>query len=332
MLQRRRLWLVLILLAAFALRVHALGAKSLWYDELRQIEVASHPLAGFPTELAQHSARPLDYWLTHYLLRAGRQEFWLRFPALVWGTLSVALMFVLAQSWFDGRTALIAAALMAAAPIGVQYSQELRPYALYLLFTLISFWSLGRALRPHPPAPSPDDEKKKRRQERGSSLAVANPASSSPQVCTLSEAERSRRASSRGRGQRGEAIFWLIFALASVGGALTHYFYAFPLTAQVLFVAGLFLFQKSRWPQFAACLAGALAGCAALFVAANPLTLTVFAGNFLGALVKAPVSSLPVDPFAAGGADKIDQAFFVKGLLPTAAAPAPPSSSSTCWR
>jgi hypothetical protein len=113
---QRRLWLVLILLAAFAFRVHTLGAKSLWYDELRQIEVASHSLADFPSELAKHSARPLDYWLTHYLLRAGHQELWLRFPALLWGTLSVALMFPLARRWFDGRTALIASALMAAAP------------------------------------------------------------------------------------------------------------------------------------------------------------------------------------------------------------------------
>ena len=119
---QRRLWLMLILLAAFAFRVHTLGAKSLWYDELRQIEVASHPLADFPSKLANHSARPLDYWLTHYLLRAGPQAFWLRFPALLWGTLSVALMFPLARRWFDGRTALIAIALMAAAPIGVQYS------------------------------------------------------------------------------------------------------------------------------------------------------------------------------------------------------------------
>lgn len=288
---QRRLWLMLILLAAFAFRVHTLGAKSLWYDELRQIEVASHPLADFPSELAKHSARPLDYWLTHYLLRAGPQEFWLRFPALLWGTLSVALMFPLARRWFDGRTALIAIALMAAAPIGVQYSQELRPYALYLLFTLISFWGLERALRPHPPAPSPE-------------------------VCTLSEAERSRRATSGEEGRGGEARFWLLFALASIGGALTHYFYAYLLTAQVLFVAGLFLFLKLRWPQLAAFMVSALAGYAALFVAANPLTLTVFAGNFLGALAKAPVSSLPVDTFAAGGADKIDQAFFVKGLLP----------------
>lgn len=288
---QRRLWLVLILLAAFAFRVHTLGAKSLWYDELRQIEVASHPLADFPSELAKHSARPLDYWLTHYLLRAGHQELWLRYPALLWGTLSVALMFPLARRWFDGRTALIASALMAAAPIGVQYSQELRPYALYLLFTLISFWGLERALGPHPPAPSPE-------------------------VCTLSEAERSRRATSGEEGREGEAGFWLLFALASIGGALTHYFYAYLLTAQALFVAGLFLFLKLRWPQLAAFMMSALAGYAALFVAANPLMLTLFAENFLGALVQAPVSSLPVDTFAAGGADKIDQAFFVKGLLP----------------
>ena len=37
----RRALPLLILLAAWALRVHALGAKSLWYDELRQVEVAS---------------------------------------------------------------------------------------------------------------------------------------------------------------------------------------------------------------------------------------------------------------------------------------------------
>ena len=98
---RPRLWFALILLAAFALRVHALGAKSLWYDELRQIEVAQHRLADFPPELAKHSARPLDYWLTHYLLIAGHQEFWLRFPAALWSTLGVALMFPLARrsSW-----------------------------------------------------------------------------------------------------------------------------------------------------------------------------------------------------------------------------------------
>ncbi len=259
---RLRLWLALILLAAFTLRVHALGAKSLWYDELRQIEVAQHRLADFPPELAKHSARPLDYWLTHYLLIAGHQEFWLRFPAALWSTLGVALMFPLARRWFNQRTALIAATLLAAAPIGVQYAQELRPYAFYLLVTLLSFWNLDRALRTN------------------------------------------------------RLLSWVGFALASIGGTLTHFFYTFLLTAQVLFVIGLFLFRKVRWPQFAAFTLSALVGYASLFVAANPVTLAAFAQSFLGDVIKAPMSGFPTDTFGSGGADKIDLAFFLKGLLP----------------
>lgn len=269
--KRQRLGCALILLVAFALRVHALGAKSLWYDELRQVEVASHPLVTFPSGLAQHSARPLDYWLTHYLLRAGHQEFWLRFPAALWGTLGVALMLPLARRWLDRWTAVLATALMAAAPIGMQYSQELRPYALYLLFTLISFWGLERGINPHPDSPPFG-----RASNRGGSRTPLPLSGNFP----------------TGEGAAG---WGLIFGLASIGGALTHFFYAFLLTAQVLFVAGLFALRKLRWPQFVAFGAGGLAGYAALFVAANPLTLTTFAGSFLSALVKAPVSGFPIE-------------------------------------
>ncbi|MGH2523915.1 MAG: hypothetical protein ACRDH2_15525, partial [Anaerolineales bacterium] len=95
----RYFWTTLILLAAFALRVHALGAKSLWYDELRQIEVARRPIAEFPSELVRHSGRPLDYVVTHLMLMGGQQEFWLRFPPVLWSMLSVALIFPLARRW-----------------------------------------------------------------------------------------------------------------------------------------------------------------------------------------------------------------------------------------
>jgi uncharacterized membrane protein len=257
---------VLVVLAAFVLRVHALGAKSLWYDELRQIEVAARPLADFPSELVKHSARPLDYWLTHFLLRAGRQEFWLRFPAALWSTLGVALVFPLARRWFDRRTALAAAALMAAAPLGVQYGQELRPYALYLLFALISAWALGTLTAPAKEA--------------------------------------------RGRE-------WVLFGLACVGGALTHYFYIFLLAAQTIFVAGLFAARRIRRAQLAAFGAGALAGAGALFVAANAFTLATFAQNFLSALITAPLTGLRTDAGAAlTTGDVLNTSFFVDGLLP----------------
>ena len=280
----RWIWPTLILLLAFALRVHALGAKSLWYDELRQVEVARHSLAEFPAALVPHSGRPLDYVITHFMLEAGQQEFWLRFPAALWGTLSVAVMFALARRWLSRGAALATLALMAAAPIAVQYSQEMRPYALYLLFTLLSFWSLERALGPNPPA-------------------HLSPSEGSP-------LERERR------GKRSE-FNWLIFALASVGGTLTHFFYTFVLTAQVIFVAGLFVFRRVRWPQFARFGGSALAGYAALFVAANPFTLAVFAQRYLGALVALPVSGLATDAGArVTNPDTLNADFLVKGLLP----------------
>ena len=140
------MWAIGLILFAFALRVHALGAKSLWYDELRQVEVAQQPLAAFTPLLLAHAARPLDYLVTHALLGAGRQEFWLRAPALLWSTLAVAVFFVLARRWLGPRTALWATALLAAAPFAVQYAQEQRPYALYLLLALLGFESLDRAV------------------------------------------------------------------------------------------------------------------------------------------------------------------------------------------
>ena len=49
---------VILLLAGWGLRVHALAAKSLWYDELRQVEVAQAPLSQMNDLLIEHAARP----------------------------------------------------------------------------------------------------------------------------------------------------------------------------------------------------------------------------------------------------------------------------------
>src|SRR5205085_11979102 len=88
----RRALPILVLRMAWALRIHAQGATSMWYDELRQVEVAEQPLSEFERLLIVHAARPLDYAITHYWLMGagdadgptGRVEFWLRFPAALW--------------------------------------------------------------------------------------------------------------------------------------------------------------------------------------------------------------------------------------------------------
>lgn len=52
-----------------------------------------------------------------------------------------AVLWALGRRWWGQRTGLWAAPLLAASPFAVQYAQELRPYALYLLVTLVGFWS-----------------------------------------------------------------------------------------------------------------------------------------------------------------------------------------------
>ncbi|MBI3764784.1 MAG: hypothetical protein HY260_23330, partial [Chloroflexi bacterium] len=92
----KRRWAVLMLaitLLGFGLRAHDLGAKSFWYDELRQIEVARLPLSEWSGALLAHAARPLDYLITRVILTFTRSEWILRFPALAWGTLTLPLVY-----------------------------------------------------------------------------------------------------------------------------------------------------------------------------------------------------------------------------------------------
>ncbi|MFQ5610601.1 MAG: hypothetical protein ACE5H9_00545 [Anaerolineae bacterium] len=90
-------------LFAFALRVYRSGAPSLWYDELLELDIAQGPFLQIWPQLERHAAMPLDYYLLHGWLQLGRQEAWVRFPALVFGTLAVPLIYALGRRLFNRR-------------------------------------------------------------------------------------------------------------------------------------------------------------------------------------------------------------------------------------
>ena len=72
---------------------------------------------------------------------------WLwRFPSALAGTLAVALTYRLGVDLLNRWVGLDAALLLAVSPVAVQYSQEARMHALFLLGALLSTWTLGRAL------------------------------------------------------------------------------------------------------------------------------------------------------------------------------------------
>lgn len=136
----------LLLLATF-LRFHNLGAKSLWLDELLEVGEARHDLAAIFVNVLKFGAMPLDYFVTHGALTLGQQDFWLRVAPAFWSVLTVALIYRFAGRWLGRGVGLIATLLLTVGAFHLHYAQETRPYALFGLWALASFYYLLRALK-----------------------------------------------------------------------------------------------------------------------------------------------------------------------------------------
>ena len=139
---RTRSALGLILLTGTALRLHRLGADSLWYDETVSTYLAGSRLL----DLLRHTAgdiHPPGYyillrgWLVlmgyptgHADARGIGLEFAAAFLSLFFGVLLIALVYALARRVANHPIGLIAALLVALSPYNVWYSQEVRMYTL----------------------------------------------------------------------------------------------------------------------------------------------------------------------------------------------------------
>lgn len=136
-----RLLLLLITALGFALRLHTLGRDGFWLDEAGQALAVLQPTwAGMVAIERTHAmAMPLDYVVARLfgVIHAG--ELVLRYPAALWGALSVPLLAALARRVADRPTAVLAAFFLAVSPVFVRYAQELRFYAaLGALFLLVA--------------------------------------------------------------------------------------------------------------------------------------------------------------------------------------------------
>lgn len=147
-----RLFILLVLLLAFALRLYRLDGQSLWYDEAVSAQVA----AKGPAELTRWTADDIQPPLYYYVLAgwtraAGHGEWALRFPSAAFGALTVALLWSLARRIFRGRgyarlAAALAALFAAVSPLYVYYGQEARMYTQLTFFAALAAYTLWRAV------------------------------------------------------------------------------------------------------------------------------------------------------------------------------------------
>ena len=77
----------------------------------------------------------------------GLSEFGLRTPSALAGAATIPVVYATGRALGSRRAALFAAALTAASPFMIWYSQEAGPYALFALFSALSFLCFVQALR-----------------------------------------------------------------------------------------------------------------------------------------------------------------------------------------
>lgn len=140
----------MVVLCGVSIRFDGLGRESFWFDEAASYHYAQGTFA----EVVRHSYTdetnpPGFHLLIHYWMRlVGIEEWALRIPSAIAGSVSLILMVFFARLFLSRRGSLIATALLACAPQHVWYSQECRAFAIWMMLILaayLAFWSWLRS-------------------------------------------------------------------------------------------------------------------------------------------------------------------------------------------
>jgi len=127
---------------AFCLRLFMLGSQSLWMDEAAiysQTKVGSI-FDVYSAVMNQEGHIGPFYHILNYLfsLLFGYSEWALRMPSAIYGTISVILVYKIAELLMNKNVALFSSILLAFSPAHVWYSQEARMYSLWVMLTLLT--------------------------------------------------------------------------------------------------------------------------------------------------------------------------------------------------
>ncbi len=136
-----------ILGLAFLVRIVALDTQGLWRDEVDQWRFALQPWS----EMLRNFTRagwngPLySPLLRVWIALTGDSAFAMRYFSLLWGVLSVALLYVLVKRLLDAHSAAWSALLMALSPYMVWYAQEVKMYTWVPMLVLLALYALDHA-------------------------------------------------------------------------------------------------------------------------------------------------------------------------------------------
>src|SRR5215471_5358608 len=122
--------------------------SDLWYNEAYSYSVAARPFHGMMAILYRGADTnpPLYTFVLHFWIKLGHSDAHIKLFSLMLGTASIAIFYLLARLIADRRAALVSCALFTTSQSVITYSVEARPYALFLLLSLLSTYFLLTAM------------------------------------------------------------------------------------------------------------------------------------------------------------------------------------------
>lgn len=146
LLKENYLLVIILALGAF-LRFYKLDFQSIWLDEIHTM-IESNPKISFKESYditAFREQMPHLYFLSIKIFSTifGHTTFVVRMFSALIGVLSIYSIYLLGKEIKDHKTGLISAVLLSVNYFHLWYSQEARPYALFALMAILSFYRLA---------------------------------------------------------------------------------------------------------------------------------------------------------------------------------------------
>jgi len=136
--------MVLAVLIAFAVRSYGLSSQNFSNDEIIDLEIARQSWSAILNE--PDGFPPLHHLFLKSVLLLTGSNMAGRWLSVAYGVLAVPIVGLLAQRIAGRHCGIVAAGLLAIAPMHVYFSQEGRAYALFFLVSTLAAWSYWRAI------------------------------------------------------------------------------------------------------------------------------------------------------------------------------------------
>jgi hypothetical protein len=133
-------------------QLYGLEHKSLWHDEFGTLTNAGYDGGWIdairnPLTVPTLPKPPLSFLVTHAFLRLGQGALWARLPSVLFALLTIPLNYTVGSTLFARRTGLLAALLLAIAPLHVRYAQEARMYSMLAFLSILTLYLFWWAIR-----------------------------------------------------------------------------------------------------------------------------------------------------------------------------------------